>query len=398
MVLLGEPRQGEGRGVKGTGGEGRGGEGRGGEARRGEARGGEARRGEARGGEARRGEARGGEGRGGGGIWIWIWVPTLRLTGCPAGSMMVMATTLQIGRPCHMMQPPGPLPDPPVAPSAFRAGWLCQAAPRTVVGAPRTRGRHPPSRCPPPLPAFLRCSCPHPFLSPRPRPCPHLHPYSHNSTQPGPYSCPNPHLGWSCRRHVRQHPAMLGNWHSVTLCSRPPFTACGMPIVTTCSGHYVPLCSRHFVTPCNTHTITTCSGHPVRLCYRHPATVSSWHPVTLCTRHTRGGLGWVRLGEGLTWSPTHGPRRLPCRTRPGGCTRVSGHKAYRTADRPQTPRWRSRAGDAAVPVCMCPCVFVEGGGGGCGTPACSIVVRRWRTWCGEVCAWCSMPRQGGWRA
>ena len=75
-----------------------------------------------------------------------------------------------------------------------------------------------------------------------------------------------------------------------------------------------------------------------------------------------GGLvGW--LGEGLTWSPTHGPRRLPCRTRPGGCTRVSGHKAYRTADRPQTPRWRSRAGDAAVPVCMCPCVFVEGGGG-----------------------------------
>ena len=75
------------------------------------------------------------------------------------------------------------------------------------------------------------------------------------------------------------------------------------------------------------------------------------------------GGGWVGLGEGLTWSPTHGPRRLPCRTRPGGCTRVSGHKAYRTADRPQTPRWRSRAGDAAVPVCMCPCVFVEGGGG-----------------------------------
>ena len=109
-----------------------------------------------------------------------------------------------------------------------------------------------------------------------------------------------------------------------------------------------------------------------------------------------GGLGWVGLGQGLTWSPTHGPRRLPCRTRLGGCTRVSGHKAYRTADRPQTPRWRSRAGDAAVPVCMCPCV--SGGGGGCGTPACSIVVRRWRTWRGEVCAWCSRPRQGGWRA
>ena len=110
-----------------------------------------------------------------------------------------------------------------------------------------------------------------------------------------------------------------------------------------------------------------------------------------------GGLGWVGLGQGLAWSPTHGPRRLPCGTRLGGRTRVSGHKAYRTVDRPQTPRWRSRAGDAAVPVCMCPCVS-EGGGGGCGTPACSIVVRRWRTWRGEVCAWCSRPRQGGWRA
>ena len=81
-------------------------------------------------------------------------------------------------------------------------------------------------------------------------------------------------------------------------------------------------------------------------------------------RKNAGKGGWVGLGEGLTWSPTHGPRCLPCRTRPGGCTRVSGHKAYRTADRPQTPRWRSRAGDAAAPVCMCPCVFVEGGGGG----------------------------------
>ena len=73
-----------------------------------------------------------------------------------------------------------------------------------------------------------------------------------------------------------------------------------------------------------------------------------------------GGGGWVGLGEGLTWSPTHGPRCLPCRTRLGSYTRVSGHKAYWTVDRPQTPRWRSRAGDAAVPVCMCP--GVSGGG------------------------------------
>ena len=78
------------------------------------------------------------------------------------------------------------------------------------------------------------------------------------------------------------------------------------------------------------------------------------------TPHGPGG-GWVGLGQGLAWSPTHGPRRLPCRTRLGGRTRVSGHKAYRTVDRPKTPRWRSRAGDAAVPVCMCPCVSVVGG-------------------------------------
>ena len=76
-----------------------------------------------------------------------------------------------------------------------------------------------------------------------------------------------------------------------------------------------------------------------------------------------GGGCWVGLGEGLSWSPAHGPRRLPCRTRLGGCTRVSGHKAHRTVDRPQTTRWRLRAGDAAVLVCMCPCVSRGGGGG-----------------------------------
>ena len=83
-------------------------------------------------------------------------------------------------------------------------------------------------------------------------------------------------------------------------------------------------------------------------------------PTPQLSFKTQGG-GGVGLGEGLTRSPTHS-RRLPCRTRLGGCTRVSGHKAYRTADRPQTPRWPSGAGDAAVPVCMCPCVSVGGGG------------------------------------
>ena len=84
---------------------------------------------------------------------------------------------------------------------------------------------------------------------------------------------------------------------------------------------------------------------------------------TNCTTSGGGGAGWVGLGQGLAWSPNHDPRRLLCGTRLGGRTRVSGHKAYQTVDRPQTPQWRSRAGDAAVPVCMCPCVSQRGGGG-----------------------------------
>ena len=44
--------------------------------------------------------------------------------------------------------------------------------------------------------------------------------------------------------------------------------------------------------------------------------------------------GWVGLGQGLTWSPTHGPRHLSCVTRLGSLTLVSGPKAYRTVDYP----------------------------------------------------------------
>ena len=33
-------------------------------------------------------------------------------------------------------------------------------------------------------------------------------------------------------------------------------------------------------------------------------------------------------------------------------SRLSGHKAYRTADGPRTPRRHTREGDAAVPVCV----------------------------------------------
>ena len=33
-------------------------------------------------------------------------------------------------------------------------------------------------------------------------------------------------------------------------------------------------------------------------------------------------------------------------------SRLSGHKAYQTADGPRTPRRHTREGDAAVPVCV----------------------------------------------
>ena len=75
------------------------------------------------------------------------------------------------------------------------------------------------------------------------------------------------------------------------------------------------------------------------------------------------GAGWVGLDQGLTWSPTRGPRRLPCGTRLGGRTRVSGHQASRTVDPLQTPAvalagGRCRHACVYVPLC------VWGGGGG----------------------------------
>ena len=63
------------------------------------------------------------------------------------------------------------------------------------------------------------------------------------------------------------------------------------------------------------------------------------------------GLGWV----GSRPHPDlrdHGRRpSLRVTTGPVGA-RLSGLKAYRTDDRPRTPRWHTREGDAAVPVCM----------------------------------------------
>ena len=93
--------------------------------------------------------------------------------------------------------------------------------------------------------------------------------------------------------------------------------------------------------------VLQCASAVAERCLR---TANAYTSLQFWTNGTGGG------GQGLAWSPTHSPSRLPYGTRLGGPTRFSSDKAYRTVDRPQTPRWRSRAGDAAVPVCMCPCV------------------------------------------
>ena len=45
-----------------------------------------------------------------------------------------------------------------------------------------------------------------------------------------------------------------------------------------------------------------------------------------------------------------------CLAAPHSRTGVLSHQAYRNADCLKPLWWRSRAGDAAVPMCMCPCV------------------------------------------
>ena len=103
------------------------------------------------------------------------------------------------------------------------------------------------------------------------------------------------------------------------------------------------------------------------------------------------GLGWVKASPG----------RLPTvrAAFPAGpdWAAVPGCPVTRPTGLLTAPRPRGGARGREMPPCLCVCALVclRGGGEGCGTPACSIVVRRWR---GEVCAWCSRPRQGGWRA
>ena len=101
-----------------------------------------------------------------------------------------------------------------------------------------------------------------------------------------------------------------------------------------------------------------------------------WLPRVASVASSRGG-GWV----GCVGSRPHPDLRdhghrpsLRVTTGPAG-SRLSGLKAYRTDDRPRTPRWHTQEGDAAVPVCV--------------GRACCL---------GKCVAWCSRPRWGGWRS
>ena len=68
---------------------------------------------------------------------------------------------------------------------------------------------------------------------------------------------------------------------------------------------------------------------------------------------TLGGGGWFGLGQGLCRTPRPTVSTRLCADTTGlGESRLSGPKACRTVDRPRTPRWHSREGDAAVPVCV----------------------------------------------
>ena len=65
-----------------------------------------------------------------------------------------------------------------------------------------------------------------------------------------------------------------------------------------------------------------------------------------------GGV-WFGLGQGLCRTPWPMVSTRLCADTTGlGESRLSGPKACRTVDRPRTPWWHTREGDAAVPVCV----------------------------------------------
>ena len=99
----------------------------------------------------------------------------------------------------------------------------------------------------------------------------------------------------------------------------------------------------------------------------------------------QGGV-WFGLGQGLCRTPwPMVSTRLWADTTGLGESRLSGPKACRTVDRPRTPWWHTREGDAAVPVCVaragqeggaCMLVALAGhdGSHGCAAPG----PARWR--------------------
>ena len=98
-----------------------------------------------------------------------------------------------------------------------------------------------------------------------------------------------------------------------------------------------------------------------------------------------GGV-WFGLGQGLCRTPWPMVNTRLCADTTGlGESRLSGPKACRTVDRPRTPWWHTREGDAAVPVCVaragqeggaCMLVVLAGhdGSHGCAAPG----PARWR--------------------
>ena len=65
-----------------------------------------------------------------------------------------------------------------------------------------------------------------------------------------------------------------------------------------------------------------------------------------------GGV-WFCLGQGLCRTPWPTVSTRLCANTTGlGESRLSGPKACRTVDRPRTPWWHTREGDAAVRLCV----------------------------------------------
>ena len=83
------------------------------------------------------------------------------------------------------------------------------------------------------------------------------------------------------------------------------------------------------------------------------------------------GRVWFGLGQGLCRTPWPTVSTRLCADTTGlGKSRLSGPKACRTVDRPRTPWWHTREGDAAVPVCVARAGQV---GGACMLVACMLV-------------------------